>query len=761
MAEQDGSLHVVVAEDDATIHVDPETGTVTESTPDGGVIVRLDAKQAGLGAQEEKWFANLVDKIDGIKLSIITNDLIDGVKADDASRQGWLQNGARGMDVLGLKLETPGSDVSSTGEGPVMSKVRNPLLLEACLKGWANAEAELLPASGPVKVKSDGRETNQEDDDGDRLERAVNRYLTEKAVEYYPETSHMLLWGVYFRGSGFKKIYRCPMRRRPVSERVDGKDLIVSDTSTDLRSCARITHQIEMRPSVFKRMVLLGAYRKTGGAEPNPSPDAIDSKIGVIQGTQATPDRPEDKPYTIWETQCELDLDDFIPRTSKFKGEGIPLPYLVTIDKDNEEILSIRRDWDENDEFCNRQRMYVRYPYIPGPGFYGTGMLNLLGNASAAMTAAWREALDAGMFANFPGGIISKIGTRQQNTDFQMGPGEWKGVETGGLPIGQIIANLPYRDVTPGLLGLIDKITEQSKALGQGAEIPAAEGIANVPVGTMLAQIEQATKVMAAAHKGMHQAQSEEIQMLVDLFRRHPEDLLEAAGDDLPSWDATRLLAALENIKLVPVSDPNVPSHIHRVAKALGLVQLLQIPDFKPLLDPKEALMRILAAMREEPQGLVRDAPPTAQAPPLADQAKMVDAQAKAKKVDADIAGKQTDDALKLQELKSDQTIHTMDLQKEQVIHSADAEKAQLDAEKVKADVIGKQHQTAQAEIDSRRKTGIELVKAGLGAHQAHQKHQLGVAEHLKNAQNEAHQNAIQEHQALNPPEPTKPKGKK
>lgn len=764
VAGQNGALHVVVDDGDSqTILVDPETGTVTEQQPDGGVIVRLDAKKSGLGNKdEEKWFANLVDKIDGIKLSTITNDLIDGIKADDQSRQGWLLNGSKGMDILGLKLETPGSDVSSTGEGPVMSKVRNPLLLEACLKGWANAEAELLPANGPVKVKSDGRETNQEDNDADLLERAFNRYLTEKAVEYYPETSHMLLWGVYFRGSGFKKIYRCPMRRRPVSEKVDGKDLIVSDTSTDLRSCARITHQIEMRPSIFKRMVLIGAYRKTGGVPtPNPEPDAIDSKISIIQGTQPLPDRPEDKPYTIWETQCELDFDDLIPNGSKFKDQGIPLPYLVTIDKDNEEILSIRRDWDEQDEDCSRQRMYVRYPYIPGPGFYGTGMLNLLGNASSAMTAAWREALDAGMFANFPGGLIAKIGTRQTNTDFQMGPGEWKGVETGGLPINQVVGNLPYRDVTPGLLGLIDKITEQAKALGQGAEIPAAEGIANVPVGTMLAQIEQATKVMAAAHKGMHTAQSEEIGMLVDLFRRHPEDLLAAAGDALPDWDAQRLLAALNNVKLVPVSDPNVPSHIHRVAKALGLVQLLQIADFKPLISAKEALLRILAAMREDPIGLVQDAPPQAGAPPLADQAKMIDATSKAKKIDSDIAGKQNENDLKKQELQTDLATRQMDLKKEEVIHAADAEKSQLDAQKVKADVLGQQHKTAQAEIDSRRKTGVELVKAGLGAHHAHQEHQLGVAEHASNVENQAHQNAIATHQALNPPEPAKPKGKK
>jgi len=754
----DGDLHVVIDDgDDQTILVDHETGTVTEQKPDGEVIVRLDAKKPD--TKEDEWFANLVGKIDGIKLSVIQNDLIDGIKADDASRQGWLQNGARGMDILGLKIESPGTDVSSSGEGPVMSKVRNPLLLEACLKGWANAEAELLPASGPVKVKSDGRETNQEDDDADRLERAVNRYLTEKAVEYYPETSHMLLWGVYFRGSGFKKIYRCPMRRRPVSEKVDGKDLIVSDTSTDLRSCARITHQIEMRPSVFKRMVLLGAYRKTGAPPPSPEADAIDNKIANIQGTNPTPDRPEDKPYTIWETQCEIDLDDFIPAGSKFKGEGIPLPYLVTIDKDNEEVLSIRRDWDEDDEHCNRQRMYVRYPYIPGPGFYGTGMLNLLGNASAAMTAAWREALDAGMFANFPGGLIAKLAGRQINTDFQVGPGEWKPVETGNLPINQIIYPNPYRDVTPGLLGLIDKITEQSKALGQGAEIPAAEGIANVPVGTMLAQIEQATKVMAAAHKGMHTAQSEEIGMLVDLFRRHPEDLLAAAGDELPDWDAQRLLAALQNVKLVPVSDPNVPSHIHRVAKALGLIQLAQMPMFAPRLDPDEVLRRVLAAMREDPTGL-QIAAPAQQGPAPADAAKLIEAQTKAKKADADIANDSTENQLKQQELATQVQTHQDDLVKEQVIHQADAEKARADVAKAQADTQQKHHEMAQAEIDSRRKTGVDLIKAGLGAHQAHQEHQLNVAGHILDAKSQADQSALQTHQALNPPQPAKPKGK-
>jgi hypothetical protein len=780
----EGPLHVQVEDDTQTVWVDPTTGDVTESQPGGGVVVKFGAaKKAGLGkddGDDEEWFRNLADDLDGTKLSVIMNDLIAGIKADDESRQGWLNNTTRGLDLLGLKLESPSADVQTTGDGPVMSKVKNPLLLDACLRGWANAEAELLPAAGPVKIKDDGRETDQEDQQAELLQQAVNRYFTTAAVEYYPETSHMLLWGTYFRGSGFKKIYRCPRRKRPVSEKVEPKDLIVSDASTDFRSCGRITHEIEMRPSVFKLMQFIGAYRKTAAAQPNPTPNVVEEKIAAIQGTRATPDRPEDKPYTIWETQCELDLDDFIPKGSKFKGEGVPLPYLVSIDKDNEECLSIRRDWQEDDEWCNRIRMYVKYPYVPGPGFYGTGMLGLLGNSSAAMTAAWREALDAGMFASFPGGFIDKRAVRgnqggNPNTTFTQGPGEFAPIDTGGGKASDMVVPMPYKDASPGLLALMDKITEQCKPLGQSAEIPAAEGVANVPVGSMLAQIEQATKVMAAAHKGMHNAQSEEIQMIVDIFRRHPDDLLKSDSDSpLDGWTSEQLIEALDNHKLVPVSDPNVPSHIHRVAKALGLIQLYQMPDFKPIMDKGTVLRRVLAAMREDPSGLIVAEQP--QQPPLADQAKMVDAQSKAKKVDADIASKGTDNALKLQELQSDQTIHEMDLQKEQTIHAADAEKSMLEAAKVKADVVAKHADSTQAEVDSRRKTGVELVKAGLGAHKDAMQHQQatqqtalqahqGEQQHQRESQRDANQatlgaqkNATETHKALNP-QPPKPKG--
>ena len=776
-------LKIVIDEDTDTVHVDPQTGTVTEMQPDGGVVVHLDAPQSK-GDDVDDWFENLAVDMDRIKLGIIANDLVSAIEADDRSRQEYLETRARGLDMLGIKLEKPSSGVGDSVEG--MSRVTNPLLLEAILKGWANARAELLPASGPVKIKDDGDETKSEDELAEALERGFNHYLTVTAKEYYPDTSHMLLWGTYYGGSGFKKIYRCPMRRRPTSESVDAKDLIVSDTTKDLGSCARITHQIPMRPSVMKRMKLLGAYRDTEFTQPTPMPNAVDEKIAGIQGTEAAPTRPEDQPYTIWETQCELDISEYAP--GKFKGEGIPLPYLVTIDKDSKEILSITRDWDEDDEECERQQMYVKYPYVPGPGFYGTGLLNILGNASAAMTAAWREALDAGMFANFPAGLMAKLGGRQNSATFRLAPGEFETVETNGMPINQIVTGLPYKDVTPGLLSLIDKITEQARALGGAAEVPAGEGLANVPVGTMLAQIEQATKVMSAAHKDMCVAMSEELQLLIKLFRRNPEDFWRQ-NKECPAdyWNEQKLIQALDNCELIPVADPNVPSHIHRVAKALGLVQLSAMPQFAPRLDPKEVLMRVLAAMREDPTGLVVDPPPQqaqmdpkAQAALITANANVTKANAAAGKVQADANSQQVKDQMQQQDLQTQKDMKTADITKELIIHEADQQKIQADQMK---DAVAQEANQRAMDRDAamdQQKHGLELVKAGLGAHQdavehqrehglatlqADREHGLGLAQHAVEAQSAAVDDAVKVHTALNPPPAAaakpKPKGKK
>ena len=673
-------ISVVIEDDNDAVRVDQATGDVMVSQPDGGVVVQFGAYRQHKQAESGDFYRNLADDIGEHRLGQIAEELYAAVDADDKSRQQYLQIRARGIDLLGIKLEQPRSNVgesSAAAEG--MSSVTNPLLLDACLKGWANAQAEMLPAAGPVKIRDDGDETALDDELAERLERDMNHYLTKGAPEYYPDTSQMLLWGVYFSGSGVKKVYRCPLRRRPVSDSVDAKDFIVSDTTKDLRACERITHQIPMRSSVLKRMILSGAYRDIAlNQPPTPVPNAIDAKIAGIQGTTTQNSRPEDQPYTIWEVQCEWNLEQYAP--GKFRNKDIPLPYLVTMDKDSRQVLAIRRDWNEDDEECERKRMYVKYPYIPGPGFYGTGLLNVLGNSSAAMTAAWREALDAGMYANFPAFLIAKQTGRQLTSDFRLAPGTGLPLDTGGLPIGQIAMGLPYKDITPGLMALMDKITDQSKSVGAAADIPVGEGIQNVPVGTMLANIEQATKVMAAAHKGMHQAQGEEFDLILDLFRENPEDFWRG-NKECPKdfWNPEKFIEAIDRCRLVPVSDPNVPSHLHRVAKSIALVQLITNPIFTARMDPDETLRRVLHAMREDANGLVIQPPPQEAAPPpLADVAKMVDAQAKKDMVPIKALEAQTRAQTAALDIQGKKDIATVGLAKDLVVQHGETEQERL-----------------------------------------------------------------------------------
>jgi hypothetical protein len=526
------------------------------------------------------------------------------------------------------------------------------------------------------------------------------------------------------------------MKRRPVSESVDEKDLIVSDTTKDLRSCARITHQIPMRPSVLKRMQLIGAYRDISlGTAPPPQVNATEAKIAGIQGTDPTPQksRPEDQPYTIWESQCELDIAEYAP--GQFKNEGIALPYLVTMDKDTKEILALRRDWEEDDDQCERQRMYVKYPYVPGPGFYGTGLLNILGNASSALTAAWRLSLDSAMFATFPSFLIAKLGGRQNTSDFRVGPGTGVPIETNNMPINDIISPMPYKDVGPGMLALIDKVQQQTQSLSAAGDIPTAEGVANVPVGTMLAQIEQATKVESAAHKGMHQAQTEEIELIVNLFRKNPEDFWKANKICPPDyWNEQKFELALKNCHLEPASDPNTPSHIHRVAKAVALSQLIAVPAFAPIMDPRGTLNTILGVIRQDPTNIIAPEQAPGPAPPdpnmIAAMAKDTSSKAAMLNAQTKAQTSQQDAGTKAAELQVEQNIATVDLAKEMVIHKDDAAHD--------AKVAAQQHSLGQ------QQHGLATAQHGLATQQAVHDANMDVAEHALNV-----------HQVLNPPTPT------
>lgn len=691
--------NTALATDDVIVTIDGEgeepavrqnpDGSTEIDTDDGGVVIQFGG---ALDADEDepedpkKFYANLADKIgDAMQLGTIADELLEQIDADDASRKSRLDTRARGIGLLGLQLEQVKSgvgDASAASDGGE-SVVVNPLLLEGCLKAWANAQAELLPAEGPCKVDHEGDDnTAQTDELADEFERGMNFYLTDTASEYGPDTSGMLLWGTILGGGGFKKVAVSPELRRPASLSVDEKDLIVSDTEKDFRSCARITHVITMRPSVLKRLQMRGFYRDFPLAPSTPPEvNAVTNRIADIQGTQASrQDRPEDTPYTLYETQCELNLPQFAPKA--FAERGIPLPYLVTIEKDSRVVLSIRRDWKPEDEDCERKAMWVKYPYIPGPGFYGTGLLNVVGNSSAAMTAAWRLALDAGMYANMPGGLMSDLATRQKSNTFRPAPGEFPSIQTNGRDIREMIMALPYHDVTPGLMTLIDKITEQSKSTAGAVEIPMKEGIANIPVGTMLAYIEQASQLLAAAHKGMHRAQSEELKMLADLFREDPESFWKGNKKAKRFWNEQKLFQALETYSLVPKSDPNTPSHIHRLMKVTALVQLMQIPQFAPFLSVPGILDRVLTAMREDPTGIRINPPPPPPTPSpeqLTAQSKLMDSTTKAKDVQVKALKAVTDAQNREKELDGEERVETLKLAQTSIAHAADNKKAAAD----------------------------------------------------------------------------------
>lgn len=559
----------ILSDDDATTPQVGKDGTFKVENGDGSVDISFGAPPKS--KLSEKFDDNLADGF--FDFGNCSSDILTEIEDDERSRSEWMDMREEGLKLLGLKIEDPRGDVGNSSaplEG--MSTIRSPALLSACLKFQANARGELLPAAGPVKVVvNTAGGTDGQDAWADILEEDMNIYLTQRAPEYYPDTDRMLFY-VGFGGSGFKKVYHCPLRRRPVSESIEAGDLIVNAGATDLRNAKRITHRIVMRDSMVKRLQESGHYKKVSLTQATYQPSREEQVEGEIMGISASVNRPDDHPRTIYECLTERDLGEH--------PNGMPLPYKIVIDKDSREILEVRRNWVEDDPMYMPINMYVRYPYVEAMGFYCIGLLHILGNTTKALTAAEREALDAGMFASFPGFLYNETVARQETSDFRIGPGNGQRVNTGGMPISQAIMALPYKDVTSGLMQIIAAKTAEAEKLSGTAELPTGEGIQNAPVGTVLAIIDQATKVLDAVHKRIHAAQAEEFRLLKERFREDPEAFWRHNPEGATNWDKETFLQALSMVDLVPVADPNTPTHTHRLMKVTALIQLtMQQPD--------------------------------------------------------------------------------------------------------------------------------------------------------------------------------------
>jgi hypothetical protein len=652
--DPDHGIEVEVADgEDKPVH-DDKGNVIQIEHDDGSITISLDGKPLeGNGEDErpEHWFDNLVEKIAESELTRIAEDLLRGIEEDKNSRRDWVEERAAGVKLLGLKIELPSMNGGADG-APVegMSKVRHPLLLEAVLRFQANARSEMLPTDGPVKIRNDDNQAELgEDQLANALEKDLNHYLTSTATEYYPDTDRMLLM-LGFGGTSFKKVYFCPLRNRPVSETVDADDLIVNNSATDITNAKRVTHRVFMRPSTVKRLQILGVYRDVDLGQPlAPRLDSLQREEKTQQGL-APEGRYDDYDREIYECYCELDILGF---EHKWKGKisGLEIPYRVTIDLSSRKILSIVRNYQDSEKLPVARETFVEYNFVPGIGFYGIGLLHILGNTTNAITAAWREMLDNGMYANFPGFLMAKSGSRQNTNIFRVPPGGGAQIDTGGLPINQAIMPLPYQ--TGGMMPLMqltESMAETGMRIGGTSEQQVGEGRAEAPVGTTLAMIEQATKVMNAVHKRMHAAQAREFKLLAECFREHPEAFWQR--ENLPSktpWDEETFLKALKNCDLVPQADPNTASHGQRVMKIMALKQLQGANPsmYDPVAVDRAALQAIgwnnpeqflvpAGAQQQPPPELIKMQADAKVAQQKAD-AETMDAQAKMKEVDAKI----------------------------------------------------------------------------------------------------------------------------
>jgi len=611
---------------------------------DGSISISLDGRPINPAAKRDDksdWFRNLAEEIPDTELYSIADELIRGIDQDQSSRQEWVEERSTGLRLLGLKIEIPGIGGSADG-APVegMSRVRHPLLLEAVLRFQANARSEMLPTDGPVKIRNDNNNADlAEDQLGNALERDMNHYLTSTAKEYYPDTDRMLLM-LGFGGTAFKKVYFCPLRNRPVSESVDADDLIVNNAATDLSNAKRITHRVMMRPSVVKRLQILGVYRDIELSTPSPAKlDSVQREKKSQQGIAQDDASPEDRDREIYECYCELDLPGFEHKI-KSKETGLEIPYRVTIDLTSKEILSIVRNYDEDDnDLPEAKANFVKYTFVPGFGFYDIGLLNILGNTTNAITAAWRELLDAGMYANFPGFLFSDQGLRQNTNIFRVPPGGGASIKTGGMDIRQAIMPLPYKEPSAALMTLVANMADTGMRLGGTSEQQVGEGRADAPVGTTLAMIEQATKILNAVHKRMHAAQAEEFRLLMDCFKEHPDSFWQRNKKPAKQWDEATFLQALNDCDLVPQADPNTASHSQRVMKIMALKELQkQNPTmYDPIAIDTAALQAIGWS---NPQQFLVPASAQGKMPPEMEKAI---AELQIKKQDVDIKGKLAD----------------------------------------------------------------------------------------------------------------------
>jgi hypothetical protein len=545
--------------------VNPEA--VSIETEDGGVLIDFgDSLESELSEDHN---ANLADFIDERDLTSICLDLVSSYRADKESRSDWERSYVKGLDLLGLKNE----DRTQPWDGAC--GVFHPLLTESVIKFQSQSIQEIFPARGPVKTAIVGRIDEKKTKQAERVQNYLNYLLTEKMTEYRSETEKML-FSLPLAGSAFRKVYFDPSLGRPCSMFVPAEDFVVSYGASDLTTCERATHVMKKSSNDIRKLQVSGFYRDIELPAASPNTDEIERKYNELTGDSASYDY--DSRHSILEMHVNLDLPGFEDMED---GEptGINLPYVVAIDQSSRTILSIRRNWYEDDPLKNKREHFVHYQYMPGLGFYGFGLIHMIGGLAKSATSLLRQLVDAGTLSNLPGGLKSR-GLRIKGDDTPIMPGEFRDVDVPGGAIRDNIAFLPYKEPSNVLYQLMGDIVEEGRRFASAADVKASDMNGEAPVGTTLAILERSMKVMSAVQARLHASMRVELRLLTGIVRDHGPEAYpyEEDGDPIVVEDFDN------RIDIIPVSDPNAGTMAQRIMQYQAALQLAaQAPEMYDL----------------------------------------------------------------------------------------------------------------------------------------------------------------------------------
>jgi len=582
----------VILEDDEVLIESPEDALFTPQ--DIEIEVQPDVDEDGntiVAFGEElpedlsgDFYRNLAEEIDERELSALANDILSMYKEDRESRADWERTYSEGLSLLGMESD----ERSQPFQGA--SGVYHPLLSEAVAQFQASAYKELLPAGGPVSTRVIGRVTPERTTQAARVKEFMNYQITEVMQEYDPELDQMLFY-LPLSGSSFKKIYYDEGLDRAVCKFITSEDLVVPYETTDLQSASRITHMVRQNINDVRKLQASGFYRDIELIPSEEPQTSVTEKVDELEGIQPTAYSSSDI-MTILECHIDLDLSGF--EDSKDDGEptGIKLPYIVTMEEDCSQILSIRRNWEEQDSLQLKKQYFVHYKFLPGLGFYGFGLIHMIGGLSKSATSLMRQLIDAGTLANLPAGFKAR-GLRVRNDDEPLQPGEWRDIDAPGGALRDSLLPLPYKEPSGTLLNLLGILVDSGRRFAAITEMQTGDMTEAMPVGTTVALLEKGMQVMSAIHKRLHYSQKIEFRLLAETFSEYlPEEYpFEVAGGE-------RIIKVGDfsaQIDVLPHSDPNVFSMAQRVMMAQTQLQLAT--SAPQIHDLREAYFRMYQAL--------------------------------------------------------------------------------------------------------------------------------------------------------------------